>query len=70
MWHVWETGEIIQGFFVVRPAGNSPLRRPRCRQADNIKIDLQEVGCRSTDFIDLNQDRYMWWALFNTVFKI
>jgi len=33
-------------------------------------MDLQEVGCRSTDFIDLDQDRYMCWDLFNTVFKI
>jgi hypothetical protein len=44
---------------VVRPKGNSPIRRPRCRQADNIKMDLQQVGCRSTDFIDLDQERYM-----------
>jgi len=30
-------------------------------------MDLQEVRCRSTDFIDLDQDRYMWWVLFNAV---
>ena len=52
---------------MVRPEGNSPLRRPRCREEDNIKMDLQEVRCRSTDFIDLDQDRYMWWVLFNAV---
>jgi len=54
---------------VVRPEGNSPFRRPRCRQADNIKMALQEVGCRSTDFVDLYQDRYMLGALFNGVLK-
>jgi hypothetical protein len=55
------------GVFVERPEGNSLLRRPRCRQADNIKMDLQEVGCTSTDLIDLDQDRYVLWPLFNAV---
>jgi len=30
-------------------------------------MNLQEVGCRNTDFIDLDQDRYTWWPLFNAV---
>ena len=54
---------------MVRPEGNSPLRRPRCREADNIKMHLQEVECRSTDFIDLYQDRPMLGTLFNGVLK-
>jgi hypothetical protein len=27
------------------PEGKRPLRRPRCRWEDNIRMDLQEVGC-------------------------
>jgi hypothetical protein len=37
--------------------GKKPLRRPRCRWEDNIKIDLQEVGCGFMDRIDLAQVR-------------
>ena len=29
---------------VGKPEGNGPLRRPRIRWEDNIKMDLQEVG--------------------------
>ena len=30
---------------VGQPEGNRPLGRPRCKSEDNIKVDLQEVGC-------------------------
>jgi hypothetical protein len=33
------------------PEGKRPLRRPRLRWEDNIKIDLQEVGCGYVDWI-------------------
>jgi hypothetical protein len=39
------------------PEGKRPLRIPRHRREDNIKIDLQEVGCEGMDWIDLAQDR-------------
>ena len=29
-----------------KPEGKISLRRPRRRWEDNIKMDLQEVGCR------------------------
>jgi len=51
--------------------GNSerkrPLGRPRRRWEDNIKMDLQEVGCGGMNWIDMAQDRDRWWALFNAV---
>jgi hypothetical protein len=37
--------------------GKRPLGRPRCRWEDNIKMDLQGVGCRGMDWIELAQDR-------------
>jgi len=39
----------------------------RRRWEDNIKMDLQEVGCEGTDWIDLAQDRYSWRAVVNEV---
>jgi hypothetical protein len=42
---------------VVKPEGKRPLGRPRHRWEDNIKMDLQEVGCGGMDCIELAQDR-------------
>jgi hypothetical protein len=43
------------------------LGRPRRRFEDNIKMDLQEVGCGGTDWIDMAQDRDGWRALVSVV---
>ena len=43
---------------------------PRCRWKDNIKMDLQEVGCEGMDWIKLAQDRDIWWALVNAVMNL
>ena len=40
-----------------------PLGRSRRRWEDNIKMDLQEMGCGGTDWIELAEDRERWWAL-------
>ena len=42
---------------VGKPVGKRPLGRPRRRWEDNIKMDLQEVGCGGMDWITLAQDR-------------
>jgi len=44
-----------------------PLGRPRRSWDDNIKMHLQEVGCRGMDWIELTQDRDRWRALVNAV---
>jgi hypothetical protein len=44
-----------------------PLRRPRSRWVENIKMDLQEVGCGGIDWIDLAQDRVRGWTPVNAV---
>jgi hypothetical protein len=54
---------------VGNPEGKRPLRRPRHRWGDNIKIDLMEIGWGCMDWIDLAQDRDQWRALVNTVMK-
>jgi hypothetical protein len=40
--------------------GSRPLGRPRPKQEDNIKMDLQKVGCGCTDWIELAQDWDKW----------
>jgi hypothetical protein len=55
---------------VGKPEGKRPLRRPRCRWEDNIKMDLQIMGCRGMDWIGLAQDRDRWWALVKAVMNL
>ena len=50
-----------------KPEGKRPLGRPRHRWKDNIKMDLQDVGCGGMDWIELAQDRDGWQALVNEV---
>ena len=57
----------IYRVLVGKPEGKRPLGRPRRRRKDNIKMDLQEVGCLSMEWIELAQDRDTWQALVSTV---
>jgi len=50
--------------------GKRPLGRPRHRWEDNIKMDLQEVGCGGMDWIELAQDRARRRALVNAVMNL
>jgi hypothetical protein len=47
--------------------GKRPLGRPRRRREDNVRMDLQEVGCGREDWIGLAQDRDRWRALVSAV---
>ena len=55
---------------VEKPEGKRPLGRPRCKWEDNIKTDLQQVGCGGKDWIDLARDRDSWWAPVNAVMNL
>jgi hypothetical protein len=43
------------------------LERFRRRWEDNIKMDLQEVGCGDVDRIELAQDRDRWRVFMTAV---
>jgi hypothetical protein len=55
---------------VGKPEGKRPLRRPRRRWVDNIKMDFREIEWDGMDWIDLVQDRDRWRALVNTVMNL
>ena len=55
---------------VGKPEGKRPFGRPRYRWEDNIKMDLQEVGCGGMDWAQLAQNRDRWRALVNAVMNI
>ena len=53
-----------------KPEERRPLERPRLRWVDNIRMDLQEVGCGSMDWIGLAQDRDRWRTLVSAVMNL
>ena len=55
---------------VGRPERKRPLGRPRHRWEDNIKMDLQEVGCGGMDWIKLAVDRDRSRALVNVIMNL
>jgi len=70
--HVERVGEGrgVYRVLVGKLEGKRPLGRPRRRWEDNIKIDLQEVGCEGMDLIELAQDVDRWRALVNAVMNL
>ena len=55
---------------VGKPEGMRPFGRLKCRWKDNIKMDLQEVGCGHMDWIGLVQDRESWRTLVSAVMNL
>ena len=63
-------GKGLYRVLVWNPERKRPLGRPRHRWENNIKMNLQEVGCGGMDRIDLDQDRDRWWDLANAVMNL
>ena len=68
----WEGEKFVQMFGrnKTKPEGKRSLGRPRRRWEDNIKMELQEVGCGSMDWSELAQDSDRWWAIVNEFMNI
>jgi hypothetical protein len=68
-WHVarMREGRVVYRVLVGKPEGKRPLGRPRRRWEDNIRMDLQGVGCCREDWIGLAQDRDRWWTFVSAV---
>ena len=53
-----------------KPQGNRPFVRPRRRWKDNIKMDLQEVGFKFVEWIQLAQVGDSWRELVTAVMNL
>ena len=70
--HVARMGEErgVCGVLVGKSEGMRPLGIPSRRWVDNIRMDLQELGCGYMDWIGLAQDRDRWRTLVSTVMNL
>jgi len=66
--HFMERG--VYRVLLGKPEGKRPLGRPRRRWMDNIRLDLQEVGCGYMNWIELTQDRDRWRTLVSAVMNL
>jgi hypothetical protein len=62
-----EEGRGVYRVLVGKPEGKRPLGRLTRRWEDNVKTDLQEVGCGGLDWIKLAQDIDRWRGLVNAL---
>jgi hypothetical protein len=56
--------------FIGKPEGRLQLRRFKWILENNIKMDLNEIGCEDVDLIYLTQEKALWRALVNTVMNL
>ena len=70
--HVARMGEErgVYRVLVGKPEGKRPMGRPGIRWVDNIRMDLQNVGCGCMDWNGLAQDRDRWRTLVSAVMKL
>ena len=70
--HVARMGEErgVHRVLLGKTEGRRPQERPRDRWVDNIRMDLQEVGCGYMDWIGLAQERDRWRMLVSAVMNI
>jgi hypothetical protein len=61
---------VVYSVLVGKLEGKRPLGRPRRRWVDNIRMDLQEVGCGYVDWIGLAKDRDSWRTVVIAVMNL
>jgi len=62
--------KLVRNVLTGKPEGKRPLRRPRPRLQDNIRMDRREIGWEGVDWVHVAQDRDRWRSLVNTVINL
>jgi hypothetical protein len=62
----WGVYRVLVG----KPEGMRPLGRTRRRWVENIRMDLQEVGCGYMDWIGMTQDTDRWRTFVSAVMNL
>ena len=65
-----EEGRTAFKILLGKSTGKRPLGRPRCRWEDNIRMDLEEIGINTGNWVDSAQDRDYWRALVNAALNL
>jgi len=60
----------MKNVLVGKPEGKGPLKRPRHRWEDTIRMNLTKTWWKVVDWIHLAQDRDKWRALVDTVMNL
>jgi len=66
----WDKGDTVGAGDYAFFYGKRNEGRPRRRLVDNIRMDLQEVGCEYMDWIGLAQNRDSWRTLVGAVMNL
>ena len=65
-----EEGRSALKILTGKPTGKRPLGRPRRRWEDNIRMDLEDIGINSGNWVDSAQDRDYLRALVNAALNL
>jgi hypothetical protein len=60
----------VYKILVGKSEGKRPLRQPRHRWEDYIKMDIREIGWEGVYWMHLAHDRYHWWAFVSMVMSL
>ena len=65
-----EEGRSFFKILTGKPTGKRPLRRPRSRWVENIRMSLEEIGINAGNWIASVQDRDYWRTLVNAALNL
>ena len=56
--------------FLIKPTGKGPLKRPRPKGEDNIRVDLKEIHVNARIWVDSAKNRDYWRVLVNAALNL
>jgi len=56
-----------KGRLVRKSEERKPLRRPRCKEEEDIKMNLRVIGCKGVNWIHVAEYTFQWQTVMNTL---